>query len=310
MTRRRARATPSRLARTAAALGLLAALGACHDDHRGPLRERFATSPFAASAPRWCERYHHAHFAAPGVRFTRSGPASAAECDAGVAAGRALSCAMAGCDACDCTPPCSPCAKAGDPNGNAVLMTTSDAPGTRRVAIATFTIEGRMPAGSHVGLYVALHPHCHTTVQGLLVADAPGRFHLNVAAIDQAIGGKPSLSAGCGVEPFGDVSPPLATDIALREGERYRWRLAASLDGDGRITVATRVSPARGGRSSGGRYRFTPPRAARWFGAAGGASRYGFGAQFTRAASPSGGEPALRLLEFVARPAPLSAGSG
>jgi len=274
------------------------------------LRERFATTPFAADAPRWCERYHHAHFDAGSIRLTRSDTASADECALGEEAGRALSCTSPGCDPCGCAPPCSPCAKAADVNGNAVLMTTSDAPGARRVAVATFVIERAMPAGSHIGLYVALHPHCHTTVQGLLVADGAGEFHLNVAALNEYIGGDSTLYAACREDPFSAISPPLAERIVLREGARYRWRLAARLEPNGHVRVSSTVRPVGGGSVRAGRYVFSPANAARWFGAAGGAARYAFGAQFSRAPSPSGGDPVLRLLEFAARPAPrLSAGS-
>jgi len=149
-------------------------------------RDGFATSPFEATSPRWCERYHHAHYVDGMVRFTRSSDA-AAECSRGEVAGEARSCSGIGCDPCGREG--SPCAKIGDPNGNAVLETTRDEPGSERIIVAEFEVERQLPLdGTHIGIYVALHEHCHTTVQGLLVPDRPGVYHLNLAAFNQFIG--------------------------------------------------------------------------------------------------------------------------
>jgi len=260
--------------------------------------DHFQTSPFAGADARWCERYHHAHFSGGEISFVRS-ERSADACTADD--GR--SCVEPGCDPCGCEPPCSPCSKVGDRQGNAIAMTTFDAVGDRRVATARFRIERQLPVQAHVGIYVALHPHCHTTVQGLLVADGPGDFHLNVAAFNEFIGGDATLNAACRADTFSEISPPLATRIALVEGRVYTWELSATLVDAQRIEVATAVRDADDDRTlATARHAFTVPGAARWFGVAGGAARYGFGAEYTLAASPSGGEPEIRLTSFTARP--------
>lgn len=265
-------------------------------DAQAPWRDDFASGAVRDPA-RWCERYHHAHATSGGILLQRSEHGSDA-CTSG--GGR--SCSAAGCDACDCEPPCSPCAKVGDPQGNAVLMTTFDAVGTEREATARFTIERQLPVDGHVGLYVAIHPHCHTTVQGLLVADAPGEFHLNVAVINQFIGGRGPGTDLCRIDPVLEISPPLAERIALEEGRSYEWRLTATLSGRERIDVASEVRDAAGERLASARHVFEVPGAWRWFGVAGAAARYAFGAQYTLAPSPAGGDPALRLSSFSARP--------
>lgn len=260
--------------------------------------DRFETDPFSGAEARWCERYHHAHLAdGGGISFVRSERSS----DACTADG-GRSCVVPGCDPCGCEPPCSPCAKVGDAKGNAIVMTTHDALGDRRVASARFTIVRQMPPEAHVGIYVALHPHCHTTVQGLLVADRPGEFHLNVAAFNEFIGGDPAQYESCRSDPFAEISPPLAAGLRLDEGRTYEWELSAALVDARRIDVASVLRDENGGTIATATHTFDVAGASRWFGVAGGAARYGFGAEYTRAASPSGGEPELLLTSFTARP--------
>jgi hypothetical protein len=275
-------------------VALVALLVAC--DRPAPWRDDFAGGA-GGDPTRWCERYHHAHVTIGGIRVERS-----ERSDDACTSGGGRSCRDAGCDACLCDPPCSPCAKVADPQGNAVLMTSSDAVGTEREATARFTIERQLPVDAHVGLYVAIHPHCHTTVQGLLVADAPGEFHLNVAASNQFIGGRGPANDLCRVDPVADISAALAERIALEEGRSYAWRLTAALAERERIDVTTELRDATGRRLASARHVFRVPGAWRWFGVAGGAARYAFGAQYTLAPSPSGGDPALLLESFSARP--------
>lgn len=284
-----------RAARPALASVVLAAmLVAC--DRPASWRDDFAGGAGDAAA-RWCERYHHGHSSEAGILLQRSEGAARA-CRSG--SGR--SCVAAGCDPCGCEPPCSPCAKVADPSGNAVVMTAFDAVGSERAATARFTIVRQLPTQAHVGLYVAIHPHCHTTVQGLLVADAPGEFHLNVAAINQFIGGEGQANDLCRVDPFMEISPPLVERIALEEGRSYEWRLTAALSASERIDVISELRDAADRRLASARHVFHVQGAWRWFGVAGAAARYAFGAQYTLAPSPSGGEPALLLESFAARP--------
>jgi hypothetical protein len=260
------------------------------------LEDDFATSPFDPRHPRWCERYHHGHWEEGVVRLFPSGPS---ECEVGpVRAYR--SCEEKGCSACDAAGG-SPCAKAGDPRGNAVIQTVSDQLGTERVATAIFTIERALPVGgSHLGLYVAFHPHCHGTVQSILVPDGPGVYHLNVAMFNEYIGGDRAAYRSCLRDPVASISPPLAESIELAEGRRYRWTLRASLESAARIVTSSELWDDTGTSLAHAGYVLTGPGLGAWFGAAGGASRFAFGAQFSRTPSPSGGSPALRLLEFRA----------
>jgi hypothetical protein len=260
--------------------------------------DTFTTTPFDAAAPRWCERYHHGHYVGGAVRFSRSS-ASGPECRAG-GEGTSLSCREEGCDPCACCAG-SPCSKVGDPQGNAVIQTAGDHLGVRRSVTAKFQIERQLPVGgAHIGIYVALHPHCHTTVEGLLVPDRPGVYHLNLAASNQYIGGAPGKYRECRENSFAAISQPLASEIALGAGEVYTWRLDARLDAESYVVASSVVQGASGATLASGEYRFTDARADSWFGRAGKGARYAFGAQLAQAASPSGGEPSLLLLEFHA----------
>ena len=189
----------------------------------------------------------------------------------------------------------------GDPLGNAVIQTTADHPGNHRVVTARFRIDRQLPAGeSHLALYAALHPHCHTTAQAILVPDRPGVFHLNVAAFNQFIGGDAAVYPECTSDPLATISPLLARDVPLAEGREYRWTLAARLDASGTLVMASKVIAGDGAILASGRYTIAPEGIARWFGVAGKAARFGFGAQFSRQPSPSGGEPVLSLLAIRA----------
>ena len=260
---------------------------------RSEVHETFTTTPFGPTAPRWCERYHHAHWVGGAVRLTRSRP-EASEC--GVAGDRAArSCREPGCDACGTAG--SPCAKVGDPLGNAVIETVRDDPGIRRTVTARFAIERPLPlAESHLAVYAALHPHCHTTVQAILVPDRPGAYHLNVAAFNQFIGGDRRRYRVCLDHPMHEISPPLARDVVLAEGRPYVWTLTTELDRTGRLVASSTVVDDAGARLASGRYTFTAGDVRGWFGVAGAAARYGFGAQLGR--DPA--DPALRLLRFDA----------
>ena len=173
---------------------VLGALAASALAAAGPI-ETFDESPFAGPTPRWCERYHHAHWVGGAVRFTRSAPLFR-ECTQGDE-DASRSCDEDGCAPCGCCTG-SPCAKVGDPNGNAVLMTARDDVGPRRSITVHFALEHRLrPVSSHLGLYAALHPHCHTTVQALLVPDGPGTYHLNLAVLNQYIGGDRARYRDC-----------------------------------------------------------------------------------------------------------------
>jgi hypothetical protein len=259
---------------------------------RARVNDRFVTTPFDATAPRWCERYHHGHWMSEGgIRFERSG-AAASECEAG-GPGTSLSCHEPGCDPCGHVG--SPCAKIGDPLGNAVVQTATDDPGVRRSVTARFRIERQLPIGeSHLALYAALHPHCHTTAQAILVPDRPGVFHLNVAAFNEFIGGDRRRQRVCLTEPMHEISPPLAVDLRLDEGVRYAWTLTAELDARGHLVAVSTVADQRGNVLGSGRYTFVSAPAVSWFGALGAAARYGFGAQLGAGA----GDPAVMLLEF------------
>jgi hypothetical protein len=256
-------------------------------------RDAFATSPFEAASPRWCERYHHAHYTDGVVRFTRSSDAPP-ECSRGEATREAHSCTEIGCGA--CARDGSPCAKIGDPNGNAILETARDEPGSKRSIIAEFEVERQLPVGgTHIGIYVALHAHCHTTVQGLLVPDRPGVYHLNLAAFNQYIGGDEDAYRRCREKPLAEISPPLAEEIEIPEGRRTTWTLQARLDAAGHVIASSAVRDSGGVLLGAGRHTFAQAVATSWFGVAGGASRYAFGAQLGTGPSPSGGEPAVLL---------------
>jgi hypothetical protein len=99
-----------------------------------------------------------------------------------------------------------------------------------------------------------------------------------------------------------EISAPLATGIPLLEGRTYTWQLSAELLDAERIDVTTEVRDAADVSLAVARHQFRVRGAARWFGVAGRAARYAFGAQLTLADSPSGGEPALFLESFTARP--------
>lgn len=256
------------------------------------VHETFVTTPFDPAAPRWCERYHHGHWGSRSIRLTPSRPATS-ECEAG-GKRRRLSCTEPGCDACGRRAK-SPCAKVGDPRGNAVVQTVDDHPGSRRAVAARFRIERQLPlADSHLAMYVALHPHCHTTAQALLVPDRPGTYHLNVAAFNQFIGGDRALYRACLADPMSEMSAPLATDIQLDVGASYEWTLWAELDANGHIVATSAVSDANGTVLGTGHYTFGTATATSWFGVAGAAARFGFGAQLGGAP----GAPAVRLLRF------------
>lgn len=259
---------------------------------RADVHETFVTTPFDPATPRWCERYHHGHWVARSIRLTRSRPVRS-ECAAGGKRTR-LSCAEPGCDGCGYGTE-SPCAKVGDPRGNAVVQTVRDHTGLRRSVAARFRIEGQLPlAGSHLALYVALHPHCHTTAQAILVPDRPGTYHLNVAAFNQFIGGDRGRYRGCLADPMSEISAPIASDIRLDVGVSYEWVLWAELDASGHIVATSAVSDEDGTVLGTGHYTFRSAEATSWFGVAGAAARYGFGAQFGSAP----GAPAVRLLRF------------
>ena len=261
--------------------------------------DTFETSPFAPRTPRWCERYHHGHWDGSVVRLKASST-DASECAAGEGPLASLSCAEDGCGPCGCCTG-SPCSKIGEPQGNAVIQTTADVPGSRRSTTATFAIERQLPVGgTHLGLYAALHPHCHTTVQAILVPDRPGVFHLNVAAFNQFIGGDSAIYRSCLENPLAAISPPLASEIALGEGHTYRWTLEAHLDPAQHVVASTSIEDASGLRLGSGSHTFTEATAGDWFGVAGRGARYAFGAQLSTAASPSGGSPAVLLLDFAA----------
>ncbi len=263
--------------------------------------ESFSSSPFDPAAPRWCERYHHGHFADGAVRFHRSA-ASPDECASGRAERSSLSCATAGCEPCG-SGVGSPCAKVGDPWGNAVIMTTADHVGTRRSVAARFEIERQLPVGeAHLGLYAALHPHCHMTVQAMLVPDRPAVYHLNLAAINEEIGGDAEVYRECRRNVVHAISPPLAAGIKLDEGEVYFWTLRVHLDSRQDIVASTSIGDIGGRVLASSRHVFTgAPAAAAWLGVAGQAARYAFGAQLSLAPSPSGGEPSVLLLDFAGR---------
>ena len=266
-------------------------------------RDRFAVSPFEASKPRWCERYHHAHWTAGAIHFRPSGRA-AAECTASDGPLSSLSCNDPGCDPCSAKSG-SRCSKIGDPRGNAILQTARDAPGQRRSIRATFVIERQLPiGGSHLGLYVAIHPRCHTTLQAILVPDRPGVYHLNVAAFNQPIGDGGELDPSCREHPLEAISPPLADEIALHEGQRYVWTMDGSLDASGHLVASSRIADAGGKVLATGHHVFTEAPAAAWFGVPQRAARYAFGAQFSAAPSPSGGVPSLLLVDVMASPGP------
>jgi hypothetical protein len=174
-----------------------------------------------------------------------------------------------------------------------------DDPGTRRTVTARFRIERQLPlADSHLAVYAALHPHCHTTAQAILVPDRPGVYHLNVAAFNAFIGGDRERYRVCLGNPMNEISAPLATDIVLGEGASYAWTLATELDARGHIVATSTVAAEDGTILGVGHHVFTSTVATSWFGVAGAAARYGFGAQFGTGPSPSGGEPALLLLGF------------
>jgi hypothetical protein len=240
--------------------------------------ETFAESPFAGSKPSWCERYHHAHWVGGAIRFTRSARLFH-ECTPQGDGDSARSCDEAGCSPCGCCAG-SPCAKVGDANGNAILMTARDEVGPRRSITVRFALEHRLQlVSSHLGLYAALHPHCHTTVQALLVPDGPDAYHLNLAVLNQYIGGDRARYRACVEHPFAEISPALVGDIRLKEAESYRWTLAVEPAG-GDIAVTSLVETAAGTRLAQAEYRFTVPGVWSWLGIADGASRYAFGVQF------------------------------
>lgn len=259
--------------------------------------ETFAESPFAGSRPSWCERYHHAHWVGGAIRFTRSAPLFH-ECTL-EGDEKSRSCDEAGCSPCGCCAG-SPCAKVGDPHGNAVLMTARDEVGPRRSISARFAVEQRLqPVSSHLGLYAALHPHCHTTVQALLVPDGPATYHLNLAVLNEYIGGDRARYRACLEHPFSEISPALVGDIRLNAAEAYRWTLAVEPAGD-EIAVTSSVETADGNLLAQAEYRFTVPGVRAWLGVAGGAARYGFGVQFGPLASTGTGaspEPSVVLFD-------------
>jgi hypothetical protein len=252
----------------------------------------FATTPFAPGAPRWCERYHHAHFTGGAVRFLPS-MSAASECDAGLGARAALSCADDGCAPCSANGP-SPCAKIGDRLGNAVLMTAADRVGARRRIAVRFRIERPLLAPeTHLALYAALHPHCHTTSQAILVPDGDDRFHLNLAVFNQFIGGDEERYFACRRHPHAEVSPPLADGIVVRTGAEYRWVLRSELDERGGLVLETSISDARGRLLAAGRRHFADAQAWEWFGRARAAARFGFGGQL---GDPAGEDEVAALL--------------
>jgi hypothetical protein len=259
---------------------------------RADVHEAFLTTPFDRALPRWCERYHHGHWIGASLRLTRSRRV-VSECAAG---GRqtSLSCTDPGCDSC-AKRARSPCAKVGDRRGNAVVQTARDHPGRRRAVTALFRIERQLGLGdSHLALYAALHPHCHTTAQAILVPDRPGRYHLNVAAFNQFIGGNRRRYRICLTDPMNEISPPLASEIRLDEDVPYEWTLWAELDANGRIVATSTVTDEAGNVLGTGHHGFRSATATSWFGVAEAAARYGFGAQFGSAP----GRPAVRLLRF------------
>jgi hypothetical protein len=264
------------------------------------LHDPFDTTPFDDRNPRWCERYHHGHYRGHAVRLTPSRATDAA-CTAGEGAGSSSSCVDPGCDACAARAP-SPCAKVGDPHGNAVIQTVRDYVGTRRAVTAQFLIERQLPVGeSHVAIYAAMHPHCHSTVQAILVPDGVGMYHLNVAVMQHYIGGNRVLYRRCLSDPVERISPPIADHLALVEGHAYRWTLVTVLREDGELVVSSNLETSDGVQLGSGRYRFSDVAVRSWFGVAGGAARYAFGAQFSAADSPSGGAPSVLLLSFDGR---------
>lgn len=259
------------------------------------LRDDFATTPFAPEAPRWCERYHHAHFVDGGIRFEPS-TTHPAECDAGVDAHAALSCVADGCGPCSADA-LSPCAKIGDRFGNAVLMTTRDRVGPRRSITVRFRIDRPLVAPrTHLGLYAALHPHCHSTVQAILVPDGNERFHLNLAVFNEFIGGDAERYAACRRNSYAEISAPLAHGIVLRTGEDHRWVLRSELDADGGVALETAVSDAHGRLLGAGRRRFPAARAKEWLGEPGAAARFAFGGQL----GDAGGDADLASVTLIA----------
>lgn len=262
------------------------------------LRDTFATTPYAPSHPRWCERYHHGHWTGHAIRFTAS-KSDHAECRLGTDDGSGLGCREAGCDPCDCCRG-SPCSKIGDPLGNAVIMTTADFPGTRRTIRARFRIERQLPVGdAHLALYAALHPHCHTTIQAILVPDAPGVFHLNLAAFNAFIGGDRETYGTCTTDRLEHVSTPRGGDFTLDENVDYVWTLATVGTGDA-VAMRSKVATATGRVVASGRDEILADGIAHWHGTTDGAARFAFGAQFSRAPSPSGGAATLVLVEIGA----------
>jgi hypothetical protein len=272
------------------------------------VREDFATTPFDPAAARWCERYHHAHFRDGAIRFEPSTP-DASQCDAGRREHTALSCEEAGCGPCSSDGP-SPCSKLGDRRGNAVLLTAVDQVGTRRSVTAWFRIERPLVAPeTHLGLYAALHPHCHTTTQAILVPDGGDRFHLNLAVFNQFIGGDEERHAVCRRHPHAEITSPLDAEIVLRPGVDYRWVLRTELDARGGIVAETTVTDARGFLLGAGRRGFPEARAEGWFGRPGEAARFAFGGQL---GDPGGAASvaSVILLRVDARASPDRPSSG
>jgi hypothetical protein len=72
--------------------------------------------------------------------------------------------------------------------------------------------------------------------------------------------------------------------------------LTTALDRDGHLVAASVVTDAHGRVLGSGRHTFRSAVATSWFGVAGAAARYGFGAQFGAGA----GDPAVLLLRFDA----------
>lgn len=136
--------------------------------HGVTFSDSFSTNPYPS---RWCERVHHAHWDSSGGLLSGT---------------NGTSCSPSANSCTSTTPFCFQCAldgsfglcAAGNYNGFLAITKTSYS-GNNRTASAHFAMQS--PAftkdpgisAEHAAVFLAVHPHCHTGVQGMVASSSP-----------------------------------------------------------------------------------------------------------------------------------------